>query len=156
VVAAGEPNVKPKAGVVLVDVAGETVVEPDGVPVVDDEVDAESEVVGRPVSVGIAKVPMVLATSIFTEGVVVVVVGDPDAAAAAAQSVADTVTVDTTVTVTMLFAPMTTVGVAIPFVPEEDVVGVILEMGVETVDDGLRVGLDDVVTVVEEDEEVKI
>jgi hypothetical protein len=151
VVATGEPNVKPKAGVV--DVAEEeTVVEPDGVPVVDGEVDAESEVEGKPVSVGIAKVPMVLATSIFPEGMVVVV-ADPDAVAAPAQSVADTVTVETMVTVTMLFVPMTTVGVAIP---EEDVVGVILEMELETLDDGLRVGSDDVVAVVEEDEEVKI
>jgi hypothetical protein len=155
VVAAGEPNVKPKAGVVDVET---TVVEPDGVTVGDGEME-ESGVEGKPESVGIGRVPMVLATLIFTEGVGV---AEPDAGVAEAQSVADTMTVDTIVTVTMLFVPMTTVGVAIPFAPEEDVVaevpalGVMLEMGLETLDVGLRVGSDDVVAIVEEDEEVKI
>lgn len=150
---AGVPNVKPKAGVetdVAVVGTEETVAaEPDGVLVgvdemkvgseaaVDGEVDAESEVEGKSDPVGIGMVPMVLAVSTPTGGVV----ADPDVVVAPAQSVAETVTVDTTVTVTMLLVPMTTVGVATPFVPEEDVVakvpalGVTLEMGLETTDD---------------------
>jgi len=52
----------------------------------------------------------------------------------------------------MLSLPMTTVGVAIPVVPEEDVVAGVLE----TTDVGLRVGLDDVATIVEVEEDVKI
>jgi len=151
------PNTKPKAGEVL-DEEAELLV--DGVLVgdddemevaVDSEVDVESEVEGKSEPVGIGMVPMVLAALIAPEGVVVV----PDVAVGAApQSVAGTVTVDTTVTVTMLFLPMTTVGVAIPFVPEEVVVA---EMGLETTDVGLRVGADDVVTIVEvDDEDVEI
>ena len=155
------PNVKPKAGVVNVVVA-----ESDGVLVVDDEMELEieevvvdsevveeSEVEGKSEPVGIGMVPMVLAASTFPGGVVAVPVP------VAAQSVADTVTVDTTVTVTMLSVPMTTVGVTITFVPEEDVVAevsaldVILEAELETTDVvWLRVGLDDV----EVDEDVKI
>jgi len=180
------PNVKPKAGVLVVAVvvdAEETVVETDGVPVEDDEmeveretvvdseVDAESEVEGKAEPEGTGMVPMVLAASIPAEevvagpdavcevegkaepvgiGMVPMVLTVPDAAVAAAQSVADTVTVDTTVTVTMLFAPTTTVGVTIPFVAEEDVVAevtaleVVLEMELETTDVGLRVGTEDV------------
>ena len=165
-------NVKPKAvegvlvAVVAVD-AGETVAEPDGVLVlvgddemevegeaaVDGEVDAESEVEGKAEPVGIGMVPMVLAASTLTEEVVAI----PDVAVDAAQSVADTVTVDTTVTVTMLFVPMTTVGVTIPFAAEEGVVAevsaldVMLEVELETMDVGLGVGSDDVGTVVEDD-----
>jgi len=143
------PNVKPKAGVLVV-----IAVVVDAEETADD---AESEVIGNDESVGIGMVPMVLATSIFTEEVVRV----PDADVAAAQSVADTVVVvvDTTVTVTMLSVPMTTVGVAIPFVAEEDVVvevlalDGILEIEPETMDVGLRVGSEDVV---ELDEDVKI
>jgi hypothetical protein len=199
-------NVKPKPAGVLVAVevvdAEETVAEPDGVPVGDDEmevgseaaedseVDVESEVEGRAEPVGIGMVPMVLGTPIPPEevdaesevegraeplgiGMVPIVLGTPippeevvavpDAAVAAAQSVADTVTVDTTVTVTMLSVPMTTVGVTIPFVAEEDVVAeviptldVILEMELETTGVGLRVGSDDVVAIVEVDENDKI
>ena len=157
------PNVKPKAvedvleAAVVVD-AEETVAEPDGLPVGDDEMEVESEVEGKAEPVGIGMVPMVLATSIPTEEVVAV----PDEAVAAAQFVADTVTVDTTVTVTMLFVPMTTVGVTIPFVAEEAAVaevpalGVILEMELEATDVGLRVGTDDVATIVEVDEDDKI
>ena len=131
------PNVKPKAGVLEV-VA---------VAVVDAEEsvdDAESEVVGKAVSVGMGMVPMVLTASIFPEGEVV---GDPDADVVAAQSVADTVVVDTTVTVTMLSVPTATVGVTIPFVAEEDVVEVPALDGLET-DVELRVA--------EVDEDVKI
>ena len=169
---AGVPNVKPKAGVVgeVAADAEETEAEPDGVPARDDEmevgskaavdsvVDAESGVEGNSEPVGIGMVPMVLTTSVSTEEAVAV----PDAAVAAAQSVADAVTVDTTVTVTMLLVPMTTVGVAIPFVPEEDAVamipafGVVFEMELETTDVELRVGSDAVATIVEEDEDVKI
>lgn len=169
------PNVKPKAaegvleGAAVVD-AEEAVAEPDGVPVgndeteveseaaVEGELDAESEVKGRAEPVGIGIVTRVLATSIPPEEVVAA----PDVAVAAAQSVADTVTVDTTVTVTMLFVPMATVGVTIPFVVEEDGVaevsalGVILGMELETTDVGLRVGSDDEVTPVEVDENDKI
>ena len=191
---AGVPNVKPKAGedvlvaAVLVDTE-ETMAEPDGVPVVDDEmevggeVDAESEVEGKAEPVGIGTVPIVLAASIPESEVegkadpvgigmvpmvlagsipTVEVVAVPDAAVAAAQSVADTVTVDTTVTVTMLSVPITTVGVTIPFVAEEGVVAealaldVILGTELETTDVGLTVGLDDVGTVVEADEDDKI
>lgn len=171
----GVPNVKPKAvegvlvAVVVLD-GEETVGEPDGVPVrndemevesevaVDSEVDAESEVEGKAEPVGIGMVPMVLAASIPTEGVVAV----PDADVAVAQFVADTVTVDTTVTVTMLSLPMTTVGVTIPFVAEEDVVAkvpvldMILEMELETTDVGLSVGSDEVATIVEVGEDDKI
>jgi len=154
---AGVPNTKPKAGEV-VDEEAELLV--DGVLVGDDDemevavdsefkVDVESEVEGKSEPVGIGMVPMVLAALIAPEGVVV---GPDDVAVGAApQSVAGTVTVDTTVTVTMLFLPMTTVGVAIPFVPEEVVVA---EMGLETTDVGLRVGADDVVTEVDEDVEI--
>jgi len=141
------PNVKPKAGVL--DVIAVVVVDAEEESVDD----AESEVVGKVESVGIGRVPMVLTASIlFTEEEVV---GVPDADVAAPQSVADTVVVDTTVTVTMLSVPMATVGVTIPFVAEEDVVEVPALEGLET-DVGLRVGSDDVVTVVEVDEEVKI
>ena len=143
------PNVKPKAGVLLVIAVVELV---DAEESVDD---AESEVVGKVVSVGIGMVPMVLATSLFTEGVPVVV-GVPDAEVAAApQSVADTVVVvvDTTVTVTMLFVPTTTVGVTIPFVAEEVVEVPALDRIFEETDVGLRVGSDDVVEV---DEDVRI
>ena len=169
------PNVKPKMADALVAVgvvdAEETVEEPDGVPVGDDEmevgsevaavdsgVDAEGEVEGKSEPVGIGMVPIVLAASIPTEDVLAV----PDTAVAAAQSVADTVTVDTTVTVTMLSVPMTTVGVTIPLVAEEDVVAevpvpdVILEMELETTDVGLRVGSDDVGTIMEVDEDDNI
>ena len=52
------PNVKPKAGVLLVIAVVELV---DAEESVDD---AESEVVGKVVSVGIGMVPMVLATSL--------------------------------------------------------------------------------------------
>ena len=137
-------NVKPKARdvvvVVLVD-AEESV-----------DVDVESEVVGKEESVGMGMVPMVLAASLFREEAVEL----PDAAVVAAQSVADTVVVDTTVTVTMLFVPTTTVGVTIPFVSEEVVVveevsalDVVLE---EELDVEVRVGSEDV----EVDEDVKI
>lgn len=164
------PNVKPKAGVVNVLVVAES----DGVlvgvdemeleseEVVDSEVDAEleSEVEGKSEPVGIGMVPMVLAASTFPEEEVVAV-PVPVAVVFAAQFVADTVTVDTTVTVTMLSVPMTTVGVTIPFVPEEDVgaevsaLGVILEVELETTDGvELRVGSDDVE--VEVDDDVKI
>jgi len=97
---------------------------------------------------------MVLAASLAeipTEGVVAV----PDASAA--QPVADTVTVDTRVTVTMLSVPMTTVGVTIPFDAEEVVaaVGVLevlneTELGSTDVKDVLAV--DEVGTAVEVDE----
>ena len=132
------PNVKPKAGVLVV----VAVVAVDAEESVDD---AESEVVGKAVSVGIGMVPMVLTASIFPGEEEVV--GDPDADVAAAQSVADTVVVDTTVTVTMLSVPMATVGVTIPFVAEEDVVEVPALDGLET-DVELRVA--------EVDEDVKI
>lgn len=171
---AGGPNVKPKSedgvleAAVVVD-AEETVAEPDGVPVEDDElevesevavdseVDAESEEEGKADPVGIGIVPMVLATSFPAEEVAAV----PDGAVAAPQSVADTVTVDTTVMVTMLSVPMTTVGVAIPFDAEEDVaetpgLEVALEMELETTDVELRVGSDDVAAIVGVDEDDKI
>ena len=131
----------------------EVVPVPDGVPEGDD-VAMDSEVEGNSEPVGIGIVPMVLAGSV-PPGVGVV---DPDAGA---QSVADTVRVDTTVTVTMLSVPMTTVGVTIPFVAEDDVVAelpaldVILETELERTDVGLRVGSDDV-AVVEVDEDDKI
>ena len=131
----------------------EVVPVPDGVPEGDD-VALDSEVEGNSEPVGIGIVPMVLAGSV-PPGVGVV---DPDAGA---QSVADTVRVDTTVTVTMLSVPMTTVGVTIPFVAEDDVVAelpaldVILETELERTDVGLRVGSDDV-AVVEVDEDDKI
>ena len=144
------PNVKPKAGVLLV-IAVVELVDAEGSV---DDAELESEVVGKVVSVGIGMVPMVLATSLFTEGVPVVV-GVPDAEVAAPQSVADTVVVvvDTTVTVTMLFVPTTTVGVTIPFVAEEVVEVPALDRIFEETDVGLRVGSDDVVEV---DEDVKI
>jgi hypothetical protein len=113
------PKVKPKrlagvvAGVGAVD-AEETDAEPDGVPVgedkieveteiaVDSEVEAESGLAVKAGPVGIAEVAMeatmVLATSsgeLPAEEVIAV----PDTSAA--QPVADTVTVDTRVTVTM-------------------------------------------------------
>jgi len=175
-VGAGEPNVKPKAAgeelvAAVVVGAEETEAELDGVlPVgddemegeeseaaVDSEVDVESEVVGKAEPVGIGIVPMVLATLITTGGVVAV----PDAAVVAAQSVADTVTVDTTVTVTMLFGPMTTVGVTIPFVAEDVVaeapaLDVVFETELETTGVGLRAGSDDVETIVGVDDDDKI
>jgi len=144
----------PPEEVVVAEVAG-----------VESELDADagSEVEGKAEPVGIGRVARVLATSIPPEEVAVAV--EPDAAvAAAAQSVADTVTVDTTVTVTMLSVPMTTVGVTIPFVAEEDVVGevsaldvillLLLGMELETTDVGLRV--DDEVTAVGVDEDDRI
>ena len=161
------PNVKPKPGVleaaVVVD-AEEMVAEPDGEPdgvlvgademeveseaAVGSELDAESEVKGKADPVGIGMVPIVVATS--EEALAV-----PDAAVAAPQSVADTVTVDTTVMVTMLSVPMTTVGVTIPFDAEEDEVAEIpgLEVTLEMeLDVELAVGSDDVAAV-EEDED---
>ena len=141
-------NVKPKAGEV---VDGEA--ELDGISVGDDEMEVEGEVEGKSEPVGIGMVPMVLTASTFPEGVVV----DPDdvlvGVVAPPQSVADTVTVDTTVTVTMLFVPMTTVGVATPFVPEEVEV---VEMELEATDVGLRVGSEDLGTIVGVDEDVEI
>ena len=65
------------------------------------------------------------------------------------------VTVDTTVTVTMLFAPIATVGVTIPFVGEEDIVVAVVLAALDVV-----IGMeleegDDVVTEVESDEDVE-
>jgi len=138
--------------------ADETDTELDELPVGDDETEVESEVdpeSGRAEPVGITReVTMVLAASLAeipTEGVVAV----PDASAA--QPVADTVTVDTRVTVTMLSVPMTTVGVTIPFDAEEVVaaVGVLevlneTELGSTDVEDVLAVT--EVGTAVEVDE----
>jgi hypothetical protein len=154
------PNVKPKAaeGVVAVDTEEDT--ESDGVPAVvegngtvDSEVDASS---GRSEPVGIemegTMVPAPSLAEIPTEKVVEV----PDVSAA--QPVADAVTVDTTVTVTMLSVPMTTVGVTIPFDAEEEIETAVaaLDVSDKTELGGTdEVAIDEVVAAVEADEDVK-
>jgi len=146
-------------GVGVVDVE-ETATEPDEIAVRDDEMEVESEVVeeveAEPVGTdGENDVPMegtmVLAASVPTRAVAVVL------APAAAQSVADTVTVDTTVTVTILSVPMTTVGVTIPFVEEEVTVAAVaaLDVLIGTELGGADDGVRDVVTGVETDEGVE-
>lgn len=127
----------------------ETAAEPDVMEaesedVMEVDVESELEVEAEPVGAdGRNAVPIegtiVLAPSVAAAGEAAVV-------PVTAQSVADTVTVDTTVTVTMLSVPMTTVGVTIPFVAEEDVVAAVGALNVitgaelESVDDdGVRV-----------------
>lgn len=161
---------KPKVSGVVVAVvdAEETDAEPDGVPVGDDEIGIESEAavdseVDAESRVGVKAEPvrsavpmegtMVLAGSLAeipTEELVAV----PDASAA--QPVADTVMVDTRVTVTMLSVPMTTVGVTIPFDAEEVVTAVAVldefnEAELGSTDVGVGVATDDVVTTAVED-----
>lgn len=176
------PKVKPKRSEGVVAVVGavdaeETDAEPDGVPVVEDkieveseiavdsEVEAESELEVKAAPVGIAEVPMeatmVLAASsgeLPTEELIAV----PDTSGA--QPVADTVTVDTRVTVTMLSVPTTTVGVTIPFVAEEEIVAAVLAVlevlevpELASTDVEVEVATDDVdvETAVEMDEDVK-
>jgi hypothetical protein len=173
------PNEKPKLVVdveVAVVVEEGAAIEPGERPAEDDvievgseaaavdsevtEVDAESEAEVKAELVGTGKVNAVLieGTMVLAASVAEFVAEEAVAVPAAAQPVPDTVTVDTTVTVTMLFVPMTTVGITIPCV-EEDVVAVIAALdviiGIELgrMDDGVRLG--DVATEAEADEEVK-
>ena len=131
--------------------ADETDTELDKLPVGDDEREVESEVdadSGRSEPVGTEReATMVLAASL-AEAV-------PDAFAA--QPVADTVTVETRVTVTMLSVPTTIVGVTIPFDAEEVVAAVGMlevldetELGSTDVEDASAA--DEVGTAVEVDE----
>lgn len=136
--------------------AGETDTELDELSVEDDEMEVEMEAdaeSGRAEPVGIPmEVTMVLAASLAeipTEGEV------PDASAA--QPVANTVTVDTRVTVTMLSVPMTTVGVTTPFDAEEveaavGVLEVLAETELGSKDVELELATDEVGTAVEVDE----
>jgi len=179
-VAAWVPNEKPKLAVEVDVVEGgvegeETATGLDEIPgeddvmevesepaAVDSEVDAESDAEVRVEPVGTGE-----PNAVPTEGTMVLAASVADLAAeeavavpAAAQSVADTVTVDTTVTVTILFVPTTTVGITIPFVLEDVVAAVapldvITGMELERTDDGVRVTTGDVVTGVEADEDVK-
>lgn len=169
VVAAGVLNVNPKpklavVGVVIgVEVATGLgrVAEDDmrelGVEVgAESEVDAESEVGVKGEPVGESKV-----NAVPKEGTRVLAASVE--APAAAQSVADTVTVDTTVTVTMPFVPITTVGDTMPLVEEEDGVAVVDALDVvigrelEILDDGVGIASGDVAGVeADKDDEVKI
>jgi len=139
----------------------DTATELGGTSVADDDMEVESEGVadseGAEVKVepvgkdGENDVPieatMVLAASVPTGEVAVVWVPG------AAQSVAETVTVDTRVTVTILSVPMTTVGVTIPFVEEEVAVASVTVLDAPI---GMELGIDDEVAVgVEADDGVE-
>lgn len=170
VVAAGVLNVNPKPKLAVVEVVigvevatglGGRVAEDDvrelGVEVgAESEVDAESEVGVKGEPVGVSKV-----NAVPKEGTRVLAASVE--APAAAQSVADTVTVDTTVTVTMPFVPITTVGDTMPLVEEEDEVAVVGALDViigrelEILDDGVGVASGDVVGAeADKDDGVKI
>ena len=122
----------------------DTSTELDGISVAEDDMEVESEGVVDSEGVevkGENDVPieatMVLAGSVPTGGVAVGSVPD------ATQSVAEIVTVDTTVTVTMLSVPMTTVGVTIPFVEEEVAVAAVTALDASV---GMELGrIDDAV-----------
>ena len=133
--------------------AEEDEIKVEGNGAVDSEVDAAS---GRSEPVGMEMEGTMVPSTSLAEVPTEEVVGVPDVSAA--QPVADTVTVDTTVTVTMLSVPMTTVGVTIPFDAEE---GVETAVAALDVSDETEVGggtdeiADEVVAAVETDEDVK-